>query len=427
MRVSLLIFGLAFALPALAADPPLTLEAALAQADQPHPDIDAAQAQADLARASQMLADSRKDFSVTLSGSLASGHNPASDRYAPNNYASLDARKLLYDGGRTTLNAEAAALETAGREAQLLDARTQRRLAIMTRFFDVLMTDMQYAVDSEFSAVAYVNYDNGKDRHNVGEISSVQLAELEARYQEARVKRQEDLRQARVKRSLLANAMNRPGQLPSELAEPDIKDDKRPLPDLAVLDAALDAGNPRLQAQADLLQAAQKRLAAQRNGTYPSLDVSAGTATYSRDTLTRDDLHIGLNLNWPIWQGRQNDALVGQEQARFKLLQAQYDQLRLDLHQALRDTCETIEYLRTGARPAADVNASYRDLSLERARAEYELELKTNLGTSMAEIQAARLRSKAVDYQLALAFEKLDALLGRPLRTITVAKTEETK
>lgn len=428
MRRLWFICGLAFALPAGAADAPLTLAQVLAYADQSHPDLDAAQAQTELAKAGQMLAESQKDFRLTLTAGLRTGHNSLTDGYAADNYASLDARKLLWNGGRTTLTTEAADLEAEGRAEQYMDAVAQRRLALMTRFFDVLLNDMQYAVDSELSAVAYVNYDNGKDRREVGELSSVALAELENRYQEIRLKRQDDLRQARVKRALLANAMNRPGQLPSDLAEPDIKGNDRPLPELDDLIAAMDESNPRLQAQRKLLAAAQKRLEAQRDGNRPSLELEAGTATYSRDTMTRDNVHIGLALTWPIYQGRQNDAQVAQEQARFHLLQAQYENMRLDLRQAMRDTYENIDYLRNSARQAAAVYSNYRDLSLERARAEYELELKTNLGTSMADIQAARLRRKAVDYQLALAWEKLDGLLGRPVETVKPAnKTENTK
>lgn len=77
------------------------------------------------------------------------------------------------------------------------------------------------------------------------------------------------------------------------------------------------------------------------------------------------------------------------------------------------ETREEISHLLDSERPAARVNSSLRDWKLERARAEYELELKTNLGTSMAETQLARLRSRAVEYQLMLAWEKLAALLGQ--------------
>ena len=52
------------------------------------------------------------------------------------------------------------------------------------------------------------------------------------------------------------------------------------------------------------------------------------------------------------------------------------------------------------------------------------MELKTNLGTSMAETQTARLRQRAVEYRLALAWGRLDALLGGALNAV---KVEETK
>jgi len=425
MRFPWLIFGLALSTPVLASGTPLTLDEALSYAEQPHPDLDAAQAATALARANELLAESQNDFTITLDASLRSGHNPVIDSYSPDSFASLDARKLLWDGGRTGLATEATVLETEGSEALYQDALAKRRLALMTRFFDVLLTDMQYAVDNELTAVAYVNYDNGKDRQQVGELSSVTLAELENRYQEFRLKRQDDLRQARIKRSLLANAMNRPGQLPSELVEPEIRNNDRPLPELDALQSTMEKGNPVLQAQKTLLAAAQKRLEAQRASSRPSLEFDAGTATYSRDTLTRDNVHLGLNLTWPIYQGRQDDAHIAQEQARFQLLQAQYERTRLDLRQSLRETYETIDYLLNSARQAAKVNSDYRDQALERARAEYELEMKTNLGTSMADIQAARLRRKSVDYQLALAWAKLDDLLGRPTAPAKPANTTE--
>ncbi len=64
----------------------------------------------------------------------------------------------------------------------------------------------------------------------------------------------------------------------------------------------------------------------------------------------------------------------------------------------------------------------YRDWALERARAEYELEMKTTLGTSMAETQAAKLRRKQVDFRLALALARLEALSGGSLPPVEGAK-----
>jgi len=415
--------ALSFALSAAAADAPLALEQVLRHADQPHPDLGLAQAQVELAKAEAMLAESQDDFRVTLEAGLRGGRNTLNGNdFKPDNLARLNARKVIWDGGRTGLVSEAARMESAGRDGQLLDALAQRRLALMTRFFDVLMTDLQYAADTEFSAVAYVSWDNARERQQLGDISNVRLAEYEANYQEARLKRNDTLRRAREKRALLAAAMNRPGELPAELADPEIRDNDRPLPEFKDLLAQVEANNPRLLAQRQLLAAAQKRLEAQRAENRPSLEFEAETAAYSRAASTRDDLRAGLNLVWPLWQGQRIDARLAREQAQFQFLQAQHDRLMLDLRQALYETWEEIVHLRDSERPAAKVNSSYRDWNLERAQAEYELELKTNLGTGMAETQQARMRRKAVEYRLALAWEKLAALLGRPVETNTENK-----
>lgn len=82
------------------------------------------------------------------------------------------------------------------------------------------------------------------------------------------------------------------------------------------------------------------------------------------------------------------------------------------MRQALLATREEILHLRDGERRGAASNAAYRDQALDRARAEYELELKANLGTRMAESQSARLRTRAVEYRLALAWARLEALVG---------------
>ena len=57
----------------------------------------------------------------------------------------------------------------------------------------------------------------------------------------------------------------------------------------------------------------------------------------------------------------------------------------------------------------------HRDLVLERSRGLYEMELKSNLGTSMTDTVEANLRARRTEYQLALSFSRLEAILGIPL------------
>ncbi len=411
LLTAMLVAGLTTPGPGNAA--PLTLEAALAHADAPHPDLQLAQARHELAEAESRLAESLNDFRLTLDATLRSGRNPLfDDRFHPDHQVRLNARKTLIDFGRQQANSQAAEQEREARGLQLLDVRAQRRIALMARYFDVLLVDMQDAADTESLATAYVSWDNAKDRLALGQMAQWELSELESRYIESLARRNDVRRGLREKRMALGAAMNLPGMVVDELVDPRLPENERELPEFEDLLARMQAGNPRLAAQQRLLTAASQRLDGVRADNRPSLEFEAEAAAWTRDALTRDDLRAGVNLVWPLWQGGRNDARLGREQARFHELQAQYDQLRIDLRQSLIETREEIQFLRNTARRNAEMGARYRDQALDKARAEYEMELKTNLGSSMAETQYAQLTRRAIEYRLALAWARLEALLG---------------
>ena len=391
----------------------LTLEAALATAESSHPDLLYAEAERESALADSDIANSRQDTSVNLEGILRSGRPSSGNQdFLSDNSVRLTARKTLYDFGRSS-NAEVAArFELKAREADLTTALDKRRIEIMARYFDVLLADMQFAVDNELMAVYYVTYDQGKDRLERGQISSVELIELESRYQDSLVKRNASAQQQRITRALLANAMNRAGDLPGDLEDPKLQGNQRPLPDYETLLPILLDNNSRLHAQQEMLAASQKRMESLRAETGPILDAEVQAADYSRTAATRDNVSAGLILSWPLYQGNRSDSRVAREMAQFKKLQASTEKLKMELAQALLETCLEITQLQSTARSAARKNVDYRDLKLERSRGLYELELKSNLGTSMVETAEANLRARRIEYQLALSFAHLEALTG---------------
>jgi outer membrane protein TolC len=402
---------------------PLTLQAALQAADGPHPDLLAAEADRDVALADQSIASSRQDLSVALEAALRAGKPTVGDSsFTNDNSIRLTARKSLYDFGRTGLAEQAAGAEVAARDAVLISVRDRRRIEIMSRFFDVLLADMQFAADNEFMAVAYVDFDHAKDRVEVGQLANVDLAALEALYQDTFLKRNASLKRQRITRALLANAMNRPSDLPEDLEDPKLPDNDRPLPDYETLLPVMLANNPSLRAQQDLLVAAQKRLEAVRAENGPTLDAELQAADWHRSATTRDNVSAGLVLNWPIYQGRRVDARIDREQAQFHKLQAGMEKLKMDLTQALLEAYMEADQQRNTARGAAKVQSNYRDLLLERARGQYEVELKTDLGNSMAETVEAKLRQRKAEYQLALALARLEALVGKPLSELQPSK-----
>lgn len=397
----------------------LTLDGVLALADAPHPDLELSKVREAGAQAEARLAASLDDFRVSLEGALRSGRNDFyRDRFHPDHQGRLLARKNLYDGGLRDVSVSAAMTEADARSLQVMDARAQRRLTLMARYFDVLLADMQYNADTEFLAVAYVDWDNNKDRQALGQIPPWRLVELESRYMDIRSKRNDTRRLLREKRMQLGLAMNRENLVLEDLLDPALKDNDRKLPAYDALLAHALNHNLALQAQAKLLAAAQTRREAVRAGYRPTLDFEAEVAAWSRESSTRDDLRAGLSFVMPLWQGDRIDAGLAREQARITEIRLQQEKQTMQLRESLLSLWEEIQYLLDSERQSTKTNALYRDMALEKARAEYEMELKTNLGTSMAETQVAQLRRRAVEYRLALAWARLEALLGTPLAEV---------
>lgn len=404
------------ALNAAESTQPLTLEAALASVEASHPDLQLAQAERDTAIADRDIAASRTDSSLFFEGILRSGAESISPRnISPDNSVRLTARKTLYDFGRSSAAEQATLSELNAREADLVTAKERRRLEVMSRFFDVLIADMQYTADNELMAVVYVGYDQGKDNFAAGKISSVELAGLESHYQDILVRRTVSAQRQRITRALLANAMNRPGDLSGDLVDPKLEGNSRILPEYDALIPILLANNPRLLAQQEMLAASQQRLESLRAEKGPTLDAEVQAADFSRSAITRDNLSAGLILSWPLYQGNRADSRVAREYAQFNKVQAGSDKLKMELTQAMLETYLDIVQLQGSGRSAALKQVEHSDLVLERSRGLYEMELKSNLGTSMTDTVEANLRVRRNEYLLALDFARLEAMLGRPL------------
>lgn len=402
---------LCWPLMTMAADKGLTLTEALATAGAPHPDLAIAESDLAISLADRDQADSRQDFNLFLDGALRTGRQSGGD-WRADNIGRIVARKPLLDFGRTAQAVAAADYEIAARRATLVDVHAARRIDLMARFFDVLLADLQYAADNEFMTVAFLQWDNARERFSLGQVTQPQLIELEARFQDLRERRATTALQQRAARQKLANAMNRPDSLPSELIEPALPGNEKQIPDYEKMLTQVLQRNPALQSLNAQVNATDARVAAARSESRPTLDAEVLGAAYSRESVTRDDVSAGLLFNIPLYQGARIDSRVARERALRDRLLAQRDKLKLNLTQAVLDTLQEIEWLRESARPAAEKQIEYRDWALERSRAEYELEMKTNLGTSMAETQSALLRRKRVEYQLALALARLAALSG---------------
>jgi len=423
-----LCLSLLWAVPAAAQegpDPlpdPLTLEQALVLADEADPAMQEVQAAVELARAGVLEAEARDGVNVWFEG-RARWIEPAdntSDDSNDDHKVSLLARKNLYDFGRSSAQQAAAQAELAGSEQAYIDSARLRRIAVMQRYFDVLQADMEFARDDEAMAVAYVTLDRLRNRHELGEVSDLEILTMENEYEKARRNRVVSENRMRVARAQLAIALNRPGMLPSNLTPPELPQVRRSLPEYEQLLAKSMLDNPRLQALRKRTEAAQQRLEAAYAGRRPRLSGELEASEYSRSMGSNDKMRASLYLEVPLYDGGTTNSAVARQQAELYRAQAQLRGAEHALREAVLTQWTELNNLRIELERAA-VQRNYRDLYLDRSRALYEMEVNADLGDAMVRLTEAQLDEANIRFATALAWERMDALTGGALPAEAVA------
>jgi hypothetical protein len=221
------------------------------------------------------------DFSKPLTLQQALGFASGHPRTQSNDAATLlPRRQPLFLGCH-----ELAFAGTRGRDdrrdvawSTLLTAEDQQRLEIMQRFYDVLLADLSYSRDNEALAVAYIQFDRAAVRAELGQFSPLAVAELEAAYQLIRRQRAASEAAQLITRSLLAQALGHPEDLPRDLVTPDLDTPTAPPPELDAVVAEAMEKNERI-----------KQLMAERTDTERAL-VKMEVRQQALELLTRLNL-----------------------------------------------------------------------------------------------------------------------------------------
>ncbi|MBL3600200.1 MAG: TolC family protein [gamma proteobacterium endosymbiont of Lamellibrachia anaximandri] len=408
---------------------PLTLQQALRLADGVHPDRELADAALQRARAEQSGVDASDDLQLGFEAALKVV-NPsynAVDQSSNDSWAKLKLSKRLYDFGRTDNALAAADAARRSEEWNLLDVRQQRRLEVMARFFDVLLADLEYARENEAMSIAFVRLDKARSRSELGGISDLELLRLENLFQKVRRRTISSQNKQRITRSRLAISLNRPDDLPADLVSPDLPVLSVPESVEALTQRIIDR-NPRLKSLRAQMDAAEQQMRAARAGDNPIIRGEVEAATYNRELGGRNPLSAALVLEVPLFTGNRVGAEVALERAHLRERRAELAVLELDLQQSALELWLELDRLRV-RREELEVTGDFRDLSLDRSRTLYDLEVSTDLGDSMVRISDWRLQQAETDFEIALAHARLDALAGMLLDEfdITVGSKGEGK
>jgi outer membrane protein TolC len=395
---------------------PLLLADALALANPELPALRLAAAERDASAASLAQAQALTGFQLTAEGRLQviEPSSVALNRDRNDSSARVALRKRLYDFGYSDALEEAARLAGNGSEWRELDARQKARLEIMRSFFDVVLADLQFARDNEAMAGAFIDADRARDRHELQRISDVALLELEATYQEALRLRMESQSMQRLARSRLAIAMGRPGELAATVVPPPLPDLAQELPDYEKLLEDVLMHNPLRNALKADVESARAELDAARNSYGPVVRGEVEAAAYERKTNSTHPFTAALVLELPLFSGGADDAAVAAARARLQSSQARLAAHDNTLRQQVLDVWLQLDNLRTTLN-GLGVRGEFRELYLDRSRALYELEVKTDLGDAMTEISALRLDEARARFDWQMAQARIKALSGRLL------------
>lgn len=409
---------------------PLSLDAALSLANEPHPDLQAAAAETDIAQA--QLDRARADYGfnagVNAEATWIEPSQFALDQSHNDSQAGLFVSKPLYDFGRTRANIAAADAALSGQQLRYTATRTQHRLSILERYLNVLLADLRFRVEDEAMAIAYVRVDRARDQHELGQISEIALLAAETQYQETRSARYAAQAQQRISRVALAEVLNRPGQLSSTLEEPVLDAIAAEPPALEELVAEVLRNNTRLRALRAETEGARERMQAARAIDRPVITGRAEANEYQRTTSSDDPWAVGVHVEIPLYTGGRSSAERAQARAELTRSEAELARAELELRQGAQSLWEEIEVLRA-SREEAQTRIDYRELYLDRSRTLYEMEVSTDLGDAMVVSSQARLRQAEIDYRLLLNGARLNALRGRPLfaaASAEVAKEDDT-
>lgn len=410
---------LLFATGAAADEPlpePLSLNDALALARKDLPAVELALAERDASAALLSEAESISGVRLDAIGRLSAVQpsHVSPDRDANDSSARLALRKRLYDFGYSEAREESARRAGDSSQWRYLDARQEAHLAIMRRFLDVILADLQFARDNEAMAGAFIDADRARDRHELKRLSDVDLLKLEADYQEALRARMQSQAQQRAARSQLAIAMGRPNDLVSTVVRPARPATDVQLPDYETLLGDVMAGNPGLKALRAEVEAARAGVEAARSGHGPVLSGEVEASVYNRNTSSTHPLAAALVLEVPLLTGGAKDAGIAAAQARMRSSSARLAAAEQAMRQEVLDLWLRLDQLRITLE-GLKVRGDYRELYLDRSRALYELEVKTDLGDAMTEISSLRLDMARAEFDWMMTQARLKALAGRLL------------
>jgi outer membrane protein TolC len=401
---------------------PLTLDYLLSLPAQMSPNVLARQAEQYKAQANQAENSAKDSLTISLQARL--GQREFTNQTQNHHMAALHFGLPLYDFGQTQKLNQAWLVEGEARAQQIKAAENEFRLLLMQAYFNVLLADLNFRVENEATAIAFVTLDKVREDHAIGRAADVKLYEHEKSYQQAFVKRQAAQADLRRSRMLLANVMGRSDAIVSRVSLPEFNQLPNELkPVEYYLEQAL-TQNAEINAAKQLEQASQYRIQSARATNKPTVRADAWVGQLSSYPEIREGhWHAEISLSMPLFDSGLTKSSVDKQRAQ--ALQAKSQLVATE--QLLRDQVTNLYFqlnLLNVEQEAVEASRTFAGYNMDYKRALYENEQQSDFGDALVKISQADYDALAFELKRALLWAQMTFATGGDLMTIMPAQNK---
>ena len=195
------------------------------------------------------------------------------------------------------------------------------------------------------------------------------------------------------------------------MAKPKIDINFRKSPEIDHVQKIASENNPVLRSLRAQLTAAKNNIQFVQADYNPTLTGEFEGFSYEREIGSSDEWRATITLDVPLWSGARSDSSVAKAKALVYKVEAQLAEHEFLVQQQVLELLLGIETLKI-KHEEATAAMNFTELSLDRNRALYELEVKADLGYSMVRFSEAERDVVQVGFDIALSWAQLDALTG---------------
>ncbi len=329
-----------------------------------------------------------------------------------NSHAFVKINQVLFDQN-TNIGQNTARSNLESTQFQLQQLKKDKTTQVMRAFFDVILSDMRYETVLERLAISAIREGRVKDDFDTKDASEVELLEKQTQTQLDVSKRIEAESLQITTRAKLAQLLNITYEnRPDDLVRPNLKHFfENELGEFEIWQKKILNSNPDLDELERELVSLKQQINSEKNNKEIVISSNArlGEQAYQRDK--NGKWRVGLNFVMPLGQSYSQKRKITELSLKIKQKKLSIDQLKQNLNQRALSLWLELKTLKQ-LQKALTVELDYRDLYLERARANYEMEIKSDIGHAMTNLTDSEWKLAKNEFNYVVTLTQLRQLAG---------------